>query len=318
MEKKNNKISNGVNKYEITTEQAGERLDKFLTKAVKEITRSQLQKIVKAGQILVNNKEVSAHYKLKDGDMVAMLEASADNGLLPELADLRVAETDEYLVINKPAGVVVHGGPGIKEKTLADSLLKSYPEIAQVGEDETRPGIVHRLDKEASGLMVIAKTSKSYNNLKKQFQDRTIFKEYTALIYGTLKKSEDKINFPIKRSSKGYKMAALPDNENIADTREAITEFKTAKKLINFTLLQVKIKTGRTHQIRAHMAAYGHPIVGDNIYSTKRTREQNKKNNLGRIFLAATRLSFNDLAGNEQTFTVGLPKKLEEFLATCK
>ncbi len=318
MEKKNNKISNGVNKYEITTKQAGERLDKFLAEEIKEITRNQLQKLIKSGQFLVNNKEASVHYKLKDGDIVDMLEAKVDNSVLPDLASFVVGENDEYLIINKPAGVIVHGGLGIKEKTLADSLLKLYPEIAQVGEDEVRPGIVHRLDKEASGLMVVAKTSKSYDNLKKQFQNRTILKEYTALVYGVLEKAEDKINFPIKRSSKGHKMAALPDNENIEDAREAITDFKTAKKLINFTLLNVTIKTGRTHQIRAHMAAYGHPIVGDNIYSTKKTREQNKKNDLGRVFLVASRLSFYDLAGNEQTFTVDLPKDLEDFLATCK
>jgi len=314
MEKKNSKNFNGVNKFKITTEASGERLDKFLTGQLKEITRSQLQKLIKSDRILVNKKPASAHYKLKDGDVVELLGPKADNGILPDLANLRVAETDEYLVINKPTGMIVHGGPGIKEKTLADSLLNSYPEISDVGEDKIRPGIVHRLDKEASGLMVVTKTSKSYNNLKKQFQDRTIFKEYTALVYGSLEKSEDKINFPIKRSAKGYKMAALPDNEEAENAREAITEFKTAQKLINYTLLKVKIKTGRTHQIRAHMAAYGHPIVGDNIYSTKRTREQNKKNALGRIFLVATKLSFYDLAGNEQTFTVDLPKELEKFL----
>ncbi len=234
-----------------------------------------------------------------------------------------IADTSEYLVINKPAGLLVHRAHK-EEDNLADILLKKYPEIGKIGEESNRPGIVHRLDKEASGLIVIAKTKDSLNNLKNQFKERKIAKEYTALVYGQIEKLDDEIIFPIKRSSGGYRMAAMPiadkgeNNISKKGVRQAITEFRILKRFINYTLLKVKTKTGRTHQIRVHMLAYGHPLVGDNLYSTKKTREKNKKINLGRFFLVADSLSFYDLAGDKQIFTVDLPKELEEFLKICK
>ncbi|HZJ41166.1 MAG TPA: RNA pseudouridine synthase, partial [Candidatus Saccharimonadales bacterium] len=220
-----------------------------------------------------------------------------------------VFEDNDYLVINKPAGLAVHGGGNIKEETLADLLIARYPEIIKVGDDEARPGIVHRLDKEVSGLMVIAKNNNSFDNLKEQFKKRDINKQYLALAYGKVINDEGEINFPIKRSSEGYKMAAMPlnavdlltrhnpksrDTGNIAGVfkaKEAITLFKVKARFINYTFLEVKIKTGRTHQIRVHFFAYGHPLVGDNLYCTKKTKTKNEKINLGRIFLMASQLS---------------------------
>ena len=232
-----------------------------------------------------------------------------------------IFENTNFLIINKPAGLLVHGADHIKEPTLADQLLKKYPKLAKVGEDPCRPGIVHRLDKQVSGLMAVAKTQTAFDHLKKQFQDRTIIKIYTALVYGKIEKDEDKINFPIQRSSKGHKMAALPfttKGKLTKEGRQAITEFEIIKKFINYTLLKVKIKTGRTHQIRVHLSAYGHPVVGDNLYSTKKTREKNKKLNLGRIFLTATELSFIDLNEKQQIFKIDLPEELKIFLQQIK
>lgn len=233
----------------------------------------------------------------------------------------KIYETDDYLVINKPAGLLTHGAPHIKEETLADQLLADYPSIKKVGEDPYRPGIMHRLDKLASGLLVIAKNQTAFDHLKQQFQKRLITKIYTALIYGRIKRDEGEINFPIQRSRKGYKMAALPlttKGEPTADGRRAITEFVVEKRYINYTLLKVKIKTGRTHQIRCHLSAYGHPIVGDDLYDTKKTREKNKKLNLGRLFLVARELSFKDLSGQTKTFKIDLPPELKEFLKIIK
>ncbi len=239
----------------------------------------------------------------------------------------KVFENKNYLVINKPSGLLVHGAPHIKEPTLVDQLLKKYPDLARVGEDPDRPGIVHRLDKEVSGLMVIPKTQDAFDNLKKQFQARTVNKKYTALVYGKIEKDEDEINFPITRSSKGFKMAAKPftaKGEVSKDGKQAITEFEVKKRFINYTLLKIKIKTGRTHQIRVHLLAYAHPIVGDNLYSTKKTREKNtclrrqEKINLGRIFLVADELSFVDMKGEKQEFKVGLPEELKSFLKQIK
>ncbi len=228
-----------------------------------------------------------------------------------------IKKTKEYIVINKPADVLVHGAEHIKEDSLTEAMLKDFPELAKVGEDPMRPGLVHRLDKLASGLMVIARTPESFWNLKEQFQKRTTDKFYTALVFGAIKKEEDDINFPIKRSAKGFRMAAIPgtvDGEKNEEGRISATHFEVIKRYKNFTLLKVKIKTGRTHQIRVHMAAYGHPLVGDDLYSTSKTRIKNKKLGLKRIFLVADRLEFTDLKGERKKFEIGLPAELENFL----
>ncbi len=232
-----------------------------------------------------------------------------------------IEENEEYIVINKPAGLLTHGAPHIKEKTLVEQILKDYPDIAKVGDDPERPGIMHRLDKLASGIIVLARTMDSFDNLKSQFKNRTVKKDYTALVFGKIQKDEDEINFPIKRSTKGFKMAAIPSTnhgqENI-EGRKAISKFVITTRFINYTLLNVKIKTGRTHQIRVHLAAYGHPIVGDDLYGTKKTRIKNKKLNLERIFLHAHKLSFKNLAGEIKEYEIKLPKDLKDFLAIVK
>ncbi len=243
-----------------------------------------------------------------------------------------IFEDNDYLVINKPAGLNVHGGNNIEEETLADLLIKRYPEIINVGDDSARPGIVHRLDKDVSGLMVVAKNNKSFNNLKEQFQKRDINKQYLALAYGQIVNDEGDINFPIKRSREGFKMAAMPLNavdlltrrspksrdkgniEGVFKAKEASTNFKVIKRFINYTLLEIKIKTGRTHQIRVHLAAYGHPLVGDSLYCTKKTKAKNEKISLGRVFLMASSLSFSDLNKEKREFSLKLAPELEAFL----
>jgi 23S rRNA pseudouridine1911/1915/1917 synthase len=246
-----------------------------------------------------------------------------------------IFEDKDCLVINKPAGLAVHGGGNISEETLADLLVKKYPEIKNVGDDPSRPGIVHRLDMEVSGLMVIAKNQLSFENLKRQFKKREINKEYIALVYGKLQNDEGEINFPIKRASTGHKMAAMPiqavdllsrktptsrDQGNIAGSfkaREALTTYKTLQKFVNYTLLKVKIKTGRTHQIRVHFFAYGNPLVGDPLYNTKKTRLKNEKLKLGRVFLMACHLAFKDLQGEKKDFKLELSEDLKKFLPRC-
>ena len=246
-----------------------------------------------------------------------------------------IFEDDDCVVINKPAGLAVHGGGNITEETLADLLIKKYPEIKTVGDDPARPGIVHRLDKEVSGLMVIAKNQASFDNLKKQFKKREINKEYIGLVYGNVQNEDGEINFPIKRASTGHKMAAMPiqsidllsrktpttrDRGNISGSfkaREALTSFKIIQKFVNYTLLSIRIKTGRTHQIRVHFFAYGYPLVGDPLYNTKKTRVKNEKLKLGRVFLMACHLSFKDLAGNKKDFKIELGDDLKSFLPHC-
>jgi len=308
----------------ITEQSAGIRLDKFLANSnFLKLSRNQIQKLIKQGLISINNLSVSVHYLLKPGDTIIIAKnLNSDKKLIdkkefidaPDHKIKIIHETDEFLVINKPAGLAVHGSDSY---ALADWLREKYPSIRQVGDDPQRPGIVHRLDKDVSGLMVIAKTQAAFNNLKKQFQNRTVKKEYTALVHGKIAKDSATINFPIKRSRQGYKMAAMPatvKGEPTEDGRLAETEFKVLQRLINYTLLKIKIKTGRTHQIRVHLAAYGYPIVGDDTYSTAKTRIQNKKLGLNRIFLIADRLSFTDLTGARQDYKIGLTDELKNLL----
>ena len=232
-----------------------------------------------------------------------------------------IKKTDNYIIINKPAGLLAHGAEHIKESTLAEELLNDFPEIRKIGDDPMRPGLLHRLDRDVSGLMVVARTSQTFDHIKSQFQNRTITKHYRALVYGRVDRDEGEIDFPIKRSTRGFRMAAIPKTakgEITTEGRRAITEFNVAERYINYTLLKLNIKTGRTHQIRVHLSAYGYPIVGDDLYGTKKTRLKNKKLNLGRIFLVAEHLEFDDLKGERQKFTIALPEELDNFLKSIK
>ena len=312
-------------KYKIKKESVGKRLDIFLVQKMNK-SRGQVQQIISAGAVLVNGKNLSNHNRLKEGEIIEIGKLEnwkiGNNATVENLKIEVVYENDEFIIINKPAGLIVHGAPHIKGATLADWLLKKYPELKKVGEDKTRPGIMHRLDKDVSGLLVIARTNDSFKNLKKQFQDRGVEKIYTALVYGNIAKDSDKIEFSLKRSAGGHRQAAVPEGynfkENFLELREAYTEFQIIKRLINYTLLSVKIKSGRKHQIRVHLFAYGFPLVGDNLYSTKYTRAENRKINLNRIFLVSSKLSFTDLSGIRQSFSVELPSELADFLKTLK
>lgn len=308
-------------KIKIGEENLGSRLDKFLTKELKSKTRSQIQKIIVRGLVLINGEEKSAHYKLKEGDELIVKKEKKEKKKKDNKRNFEIIfENKEFLVINKPAGLIVHGARHIDEITLADLLVKKYPKLKKVGEDRERPGIVHRLDKDVSGLMVIAKTNESFKNLKEQFLSREAVKGYLALVYGQIEKDEDEIDFPIKRAAAGNRQVAVPEGyeSNKEKVRKAVTYFEVVKKFINYTLLVIKTKTGRKHQVRVHLAAYGHPVVGDGLYHTKKTKESNKKINLGRIFLLANKLAFKDLAGKKHNFEIDFSDELENFLKTLK
>ena len=247
-----------------------------------------------------------------------------------------IKEEKDYLIINKPAGLIVHGGPHIHEKTLVDYLLEKYPDLRKIGEDPFRPAIVHRLDKDASGLMVIPKNNEFFHYLKKQFKERKIKKEYSALVYGVIEKDYGTIDFPIKRSSQGHKMAAIPKKnknidkkENVSNrqqgnidsqekSREALTNFLVVRRYSNFTLLNVDIKTGRTHQIRVHFSAYGYPLWGDNLYANKKSKVKNKKMNTERLFLTATCLGFFSPEKVWQEFEIDPGPDLKKILSDLK
>lgn len=309
----------------ITEPSVGARLDKFLVQQRQNLSRNQIQKLIKQQIITVNGLSVAPHHNLKASDIINIREKLSEPKKTTKetrpknLPDIKIIdETDKFLVINKPAGLAAHGAAGW---TLADWLKAKYPDISRVGDDPERPGIVHRLDKDVSGLMVIAKTRAAFNDLKKQFQNRAITKEYTALVHGKIQKDADQINFPIGRARDGYKMAARPltvRGKLSENGRPAETEFRVITRLVNYTLLKIKIKTGRTHQIRVHLAAYGHPVVGDKIYGTAKTKSQNKKLGLSRIFLIADHLCFTDLTGKPRDFKVDLTEELKNILKQAR
>lgn len=307
-------------KITITETNVGERLDKYLAELLPTETRSQLQKKIKAGLITVNDKEVAAKYPLLLDDVISIRELTAEEAARPtesEVFDLIeiVDEQPSYVVLNKPAGIIVHPADSMHEPALTDWLLKKYPEIATIGEDLTRPGIVHRLDKDVSGLIIVARNEEAFKHFKKLFKSRRLKKIYTALVHAPVVRDEGIIDFLIERSASGHKMAARPKNQ---EGKESETHFTVLKRFIHYTLLEVLIKTGRTHQIRAHLAAYGNPVVGDNLYGGHLAKVANKKLNTGRIYLASTKLEFKDPAGEKKSYELSVPTSFTELMSKLK
>lgn len=311
----------------------GKRLDVFLLNKLK-ITRSQAQKIIDNEQIKINNNLPKKYGELvKENDEIKYFNKKIENKKInteKETFPIKkietilpvkiIADTSDYLIVEKPSGMIVHPTQANEKTTLVDWLIKKYPKIKKVGEDKVRPGIVHRLDKEASGLLVVAKTQKMFNHLKEQFKNREVKKEYIVLVNGRIAKDWDEINFPISRSETAEKMAATPKTIKGLQSdigKEAKTEFFVEKRFVNFVLLRVTIHTGRMHQIRAHMLAYNNPVVGDPIYFQK--KQKKKWDELcGRLFLHSAKLGFKDLDGKFVEFESPLPEKLQKFLNIIK
>lgn len=300
-------------KFKITIEDKGKRLDKFLAQKLEDKSRSQIQKMVKGGSVLVNGKIPAVHQFLKEKDIIEIKELKPKKIKPRQETKFKlniVFDDDNYLVVDKPAGLLVHPTDKGEKQTLIDLIFKKYPEIKNVGENNKRPGIVHRLDKDVSGLMVIARNQKAFDDLKKQFKRRKIKKEYMALVFGKMEKTEGIIDFPIGRSVKGFKMAARAKTAP-EKSKEAITEYEVIDEYKNYSLLKIIIKTGRTHQIRVHLKAAGHPVVGDQLYKPKKLKFKKK---LDRIFLHSSLLGFYDLKGSYKEFKSDLPVKLKNYL----
>jgi len=317
----------------IDEKSAGGRLDVFLTDKLK-ISRSQAQKMIDAGQILVNEKlPKKTGDRVKENDNIKIINSKLQitnksqitNHKSKILADKKevyltiLAETSDYLVVNKPSGMLTHSTTKNEPDSLAAILVKKYPAIKKVGDDPVRPGIVHRLDKEASGLLVVARTQPMFDNLKDQFKNHTIEKEYLVLVHGRVAKDWGEIDFPIDRGEND-RMVSLPKTikgREHDDGKKALTEFLVEKRFVNFTLLRVTLHTGRMHQIRAHMLAYNHPVVSDPLYYQKK-RPTKWDEKCGRLFLHCVKLGFIDLNGAKQTFESALPERLSEFLKLLK
>lgn len=230
--------------------------------------------------------------------------------MTPEL----LAVTDEFIVVNKPAGMLTHPTAGSNEPALTDWLCEKFPELRGVGDEpDERPGLVHRLDRDASGALVVARTPAAFALLKNQFQQRTIKKEYLVLVYGRVARDFGEINFPIGRGADG-RMAARPQDHE--GSREAHTEYEVVERFTNVTLLRVRIHTGRTHQIRVHLFAIQHPVVGDTVYKPRLIAKSFPLP--PRLFLHAARLTFVDGAHTTHTYEPPLPAELQKYLKEFK
>ena len=269
-------MSNNLTKFSIKEENSGNRLDVILTRLIPDLTRSNLKKIIELKQVKINNSiEVSPSKKLKNNDEVEInLITSEEIKILPAKIKLEVVHEDnDILIVNKPAGMVVHPGAGNYKKTLVNALIHKYKNKLSNINGTTRPGIVHRIDKETSGLLVIAKNNKAHSNLGKQFSDHTIQRTYQALAWGVLRPLNGKIETLIGRSRKNRQLMSVTEITG----KKSITNYKTLKvfnikDIPKISFVECQLETGRTHQIRVHMAYMGNSLLGDQQYGKKNLR----------------------------------------------
>lgn len=253
----------------VTQDEQGTRLDVLLTSRFPELSRSHLQKIVADGFVLVNNKQAKSNYKAQTNDIITISFPEAKPiEIQAEAIPLEVLYEDvDIIVINKPRGMVVHPAAGNYAGTLVNALLEHCKDLSGIN-GEIRPGIVHRLDKDTSGVMVAAKNDQAHLNLAEQIKNRTASRKYWAIVHGIIAEEQGIINAPIGRHPSDRKKMAV----TFSNSKEAITRFRVIERFVNYTLVECKLQTGRTHQIRVHMQYINHPVVGDPKYGPEKKR----------------------------------------------
>lgn len=294
-----------MEKYELKADEAKIRIDIYLAKHL-ELTRNRLQGLITKGLVKVNNEVIKANYKLSMGDKITV-QVPLPVELTVEAEKIAldiVYEDSDLIVVNKPQGMVVHPANGNYSGTLVNALLAHCENLSGIG-GVIRPGIVHRLDKDTSGLLVVAKNDLAHLSLTEQIKERQVRKEYLTLVYGNLKNDSGSVNAPIGRHPVERKKMAVV----FRNGKSAITHYQVLKRFGNYTYLQIVLETGRTHQIRVHMAYIGHPIVSDPVYSSK------SKFNLAGQFLHAHKLAFvHPRTGKKMEFSVELPSQMKKIL----
>ena len=315
----------------VPAESAGQRLDQFLTATLAPVSRSRVQLLLEQGDVLLDGAHPKASFKLRGGEQIVITGDPHPAPLKAVAEDIAldvVYEDADLAVVNKPAGMMVHAGSGANDDernrgTLVNALLHRFRALSSTGGD-LRPGIVHRLDKDTSGLIVVAKNDTAHAALGRLFSSRKISKTYVALVHGAVERPKGTINASVARDPiRRTRMTTRP-TEN---ARSAVSHYDVVRRISTrfgkFTLVQVRIETGRTHQIRVHMASIGHPVVGDTLYGASgQITEQNiprkqeaTKLRLGRNFLHAAKLEFeHPSTGKLLNLEAKLPQELEEFL----
>ena len=290
---------------ETSADDSGKRLDLYLHQRLPEYSRARLQEWIKSGRVQVNNALQKPSYLLRGSEAIA-IDPAAPPPLHAQPEDVPVEilyEDADVIAVNKPAGMVVHSGAGRHSGTLVNALLHRFQALSNIG-GALRPGIVHRLDRLTSGVILVARTDAAHRHLAEQFSDRQVEKIYLALVNGRVKAERNRITTPIIRDPvRRIRMTA-----RLARGRSAITEYTVLKRFDKFTLLEVRIGTGRTHQIRVHLASLGHPVAGDKLYGAP-------ESTLGRYFLHAQRITFTSpTSGQQMTVEAPVPPELQRYL----
>jgi 23S rRNA pseudouridine1911/1915/1917 synthase len=289
----------------ILTGDAGKRLDHFLQEQLPQFSRSRLQSWIKGGRVLVNGSAAKASLMLHGGEGVEVSPADEMPLLAaPEDLPLKILYQDgSVIAIDKPAGLVVHAGAGAESGTLVNRLVHHFAALSQVGGD-LRPGIVHRLDKGTSGVLLVARNDAAHRSLAAQFAGRTVEKTYLALVHGKVRDEQGRVTTPIARDP----VRRIRMTTKLATGRSALTEYRVLRRFEKFTYLEVRIGTGRTHQIRVHLSSIGHPVAGDKLYGAPPA---------GTIFLHAWRIVFTSPATDKRAAVEApLPAELTDWLAS--
>ena len=297
-----------MNKFVVSNEYSNLRLDKYLSNQFSDFSRTHIAKIIDEGHCLVNGKVAKGSLKLKEGDVVEIN--------IPEVKPLEIAkeaipldivyEDDDILIINKPQGMVVHPANGNYEHTLVNAVLNYSDDLSGIN-GVARPGIVHRIDKDTSGLICVAKNDKAHLALSEQLKDHSMARTYTALVRGVIPENTGEINLPIGRDPRNrQKMAVTRTN-----SKEAITYFKVLQRFSDNTLVECKLKTGRTHQIRVHMAYIGFPVEGDPLYAGKKYDTLYKN---GQLLVATGLKLVHPSSKEEMKFSIELPDYFKEVI----
>jgi len=260
---------NRTKSYELVYESdSSQRIDVYLSDALENTTRSHIQRLIEDNNISVNNNHIKANYKLKKGDIISVnIPEAKDISVDAEDIPLNIVyEDNDMLVVNKPQGMVVHPAAGNYEGTLVNALLFHCRDSLSGINGEKRPGILHRIDKDTSGLLLVAKNDYAHVGLAEQIKEHSLTREYKALVHGNVKSDSGTINAPIGRSDKDRKKMTI----TYKNSREAVTHYQVIERYNGYTLLKLRLETGRTHQIRVHMSKNGHPVVGDKTYGIKK------------------------------------------------
>ncbi len=290
----------------------GERIDKFLSVLVPDASRNSIQKLIENGKVLVNSKEANKKYKVCVDDEIIMLPSELKPlDAQPENIPIDIVYEDEHLlVVNKPRGMVVHPAPGNYSGTLVNALLYHCKNSLSGINGVLRPGIVHRIDKDTSGLLIVAKNDKAHMGLAEQIKEHSFTREYNAVIVGHLKENEGTVNAPIGRNPKDRKKMCV----TYQNSKDAVTHYKVIEDFEGYSHISLKLETGRTHQIRVHMAHLGHPVAGDIVYGNDK-----KSTYLNGQCLHAIKIGFiHPISGEYLEFTSDLPDYFKRFLSKLK